>query len=454
MVVGVLLYRRPSFVSSTSPRDSSSSELKGLSLVTSNSSHPSRISGIPDSLSFDKIIAGGTCSPITCRDFMSYLLYVEHAAENLQFYLWLRDYTERFNALSENEKALSPPVPVSPLDPRLGPKSGPGVRPDNIVSKFLSDAFCSSPQQPAVPSPTKPNPFTTPPHTPGIFGDSDYELGNSAIAPFSSIESRGLNKINHRQIAAEAYQSAGMGWQPFSVHPFRDEVTRVVAIYIAEGGPRELNVSSRDRMAALHGIVHTTHPSAFDPLRKTVEDALLYQAHPNFIRWSIRNGNPPRIIFAICLGVGTILTGLMIALLLTLSNLSRGWRAMAAIPWVVGISTLFAAHKGMCVVLHGIHARNIHPWELWADEGSNGESSKESFESQATSNSREDEPWRAKYEKRNPIRKIFEKQVRIKEPALRQIQNAIFLQSMIVAIIASAILCAAFVTLPSGGYLP
>ena len=67
---------------------------------------------------------------------MQYLLYVEHAAENLQFYLWLRDYTERFNALSENEKALSPPVPVNPLDPRLGPKSGP--RPSNSVTKFLS----------------------------------------------------------------------------------------------------------------------------------------------------------------------------------------------------------------------------------------------------------------------------------------------------------------------------
>ena len=136
----------------------------------------------------------------------------------------------------------------------------------------------------------------------------------------------------------------------------------MVAIYIAEGGPRELNVSSRDRVAALHGISNTTHPSAFDPLKKTVEDALRYQAHPNFVRWSICNGNPPRVFFARCLGVGTILAGLMIAILLTLSNRSRGWRAMAAIAWVIGIATLFAAYKGMCVVLHGLHARHIRPW--------------------------------------------------------------------------------------------
>jgi hypothetical protein len=39
---------------------------------------------------------------------MDYLVYVEHNAENLQFYLWYKDYEKRFNALSENEKALSP----------------------------------------------------------------------------------------------------------------------------------------------------------------------------------------------------------------------------------------------------------------------------------------------------------------------------------------------------------
>lgn len=144
---------------------------------------------------------------------MQYLLYVEHAAENLQFYLWLRDYTERFNALTENEKALSPPpVPVNPLDPRLGPKRG--LKSGNSVTQFLSGAFPSPSQQLAVPSPTKANPFTTPPRTPDSSGDSGYEPGNLAIEPFSSVESVGLNQINHKQMAAEAYQSIGMEWQP------------------------------------------------------------------------------------------------------------------------------------------------------------------------------------------------------------------------------------------------
>jgi hypothetical protein len=39
---------------------------------------------------------------------MDYLVYVEHNAENLQFYLWFKEYERRFANLSENEKALSP----------------------------------------------------------------------------------------------------------------------------------------------------------------------------------------------------------------------------------------------------------------------------------------------------------------------------------------------------------
>lgn len=42
------------------------------------------------------------------NDFIDYLVYIEHNAENLQFFLWYRDYVRRFEALPENEKVLSP----------------------------------------------------------------------------------------------------------------------------------------------------------------------------------------------------------------------------------------------------------------------------------------------------------------------------------------------------------
>jgi hypothetical protein len=39
---------------------------------------------------------------------MDFLKYVEHSAENLQFFLWFKDYTKRFDQLPESESALSP----------------------------------------------------------------------------------------------------------------------------------------------------------------------------------------------------------------------------------------------------------------------------------------------------------------------------------------------------------
>lgn len=40
---------------------------------------------------------------------MDYLVYVSHDAENLQFWLWLQDYTKRFYASPNSEQVLSPP---------------------------------------------------------------------------------------------------------------------------------------------------------------------------------------------------------------------------------------------------------------------------------------------------------------------------------------------------------
>ena len=39
---------------------------------------------------------------------MNFLKYIELSAENLQFYLWFRDYSKRYNELPDSEKALSP----------------------------------------------------------------------------------------------------------------------------------------------------------------------------------------------------------------------------------------------------------------------------------------------------------------------------------------------------------
>lgn len=39
---------------------------------------------------------------------MNYLIYIEHSAENLQFFLWYRDYERRFLEAPSSEKSLAP----------------------------------------------------------------------------------------------------------------------------------------------------------------------------------------------------------------------------------------------------------------------------------------------------------------------------------------------------------
>lgn len=239
------------------------------------------------------------------------------------------------------------------------------------------------------------------------------------------------------------------------MQPFREEVNRVISTYIAETSPRELNLSGKEREAVLNALQKTTHPSAFRPAIVTVEYTLRHQAHPNFVRWTICNGNRPRVIFARGLGVGGIVGGFLADLLITLSSVNRGWRALPFLGWFIGIATLIAAWKGMCVVLHGMHHRHIRPWELFSDDPDPDEVvtekrlSEESLTSQS-SNSFETEPWVAKYQKRNIIRKVFDREIWIEEQALRQIQDTIFLQAILGAFLLSAIFVAIFLAVPAG----
>jgi hypothetical protein len=130
---------------------------------------------------------------------------------------------------------------------------------------------------------------------------------------------------------------------------------------------------------------------------------------------------------------------------------------MSMIGFFIGISTLIAAWKGMCVVLHGMHHRHLRPWELFtSDDEPQGVDTKldsmDTFSSHASSNSWEDEPWVAKYEKRNVVRKVFDREVWIQEPALRQIQDTIFLQAILGALLISGIAVGIFCAIPKGNY--
>lgn len=188
------------------------------------------------------------------------------------------------------------------------------------------------------------------------------------------------------------------------------------------------------------------------------------QSHPNFLRWAICNGNPPRVVFATLLGAGLIVASLAayIILVVAVAGLPRGMRAVPAVGMVLGVATLIAARKGMCVVLHGLHHRHVRPWELFVDEEvelpEKEEEGAQNYDKDACclevfgggtgANSYEDEPWVVKYQKRNLVRKIFDREVWIQEPALRAIQDTIFVQAVLGALVITGCVTAIFVCVP------
>ncbi|KAI4244321.1 MAG: hypothetical protein L6R40_003047 [Gallowayella cf. fulva] len=454
-----LAYRRPPHVGPR--RTSTASRESGPSIggSTLNDSQDASINyGIPEPLSFDRIIDGGTCPPCTTRDFMNYLIYIEHAAENLQFFLWYRDYVRRFHLLPESERKLAPEWTVEQADAQaLALKDNPVPMKSlsaDAAAIFKGTDFAQPKTTVVELGKGGSNPFGTPPMTPTPGG---YDSNAPSEYPWSDSGStlRSGFKATHDKKAAGAFEAADVKLQPFTIQPFREEISRIISIYVAEGAPRQLNLSSKERAGLLHALAITTHPTAFRPVIHTVEWSLRHQAHQNFIRWTICNGNRPRVIFARGLGIVGILGGVLAAILIVLSNAGRGWRVLSAIGFAFGIATLFAAWKGMCVVLHGMHHRHLRPWELFTeddDASSVLEMKKDSFDTLGSSNSYEDQPWIAKYEKRNVIRKIFDREVWIQEPALRQIQDTIFLQALLASFILTAVCVGIFLALPKGNF--
>lgn len=104
-----------------------------------------------------------------------------------------------------------------------------------------------------------------------------------------------------------------------------------------------------------------------------------------------------------------------------------------------------------------MHHRHLRPWELFADpdeiEGSSYDLKNDSMESFGTNNSYENEPWVAKYERRNVVRKVFDREVWIQEPALRQIQDTIFIQALLCAALVTAVVVGVFCAIPMGNVI-
>lgn len=161
---------------------------------------------------------------------------------------------------------------------------------------------------------------------------------------------------------------------------------------------------------------------------------------------------------------GTLLgLGVVLGVVLAMSSVRRGWRWFCLVLWVVGGATSIAAGKGMCVVLHGLRHRHVRPWEIFQLHSPSSSCSPHTEHELANvqedalnprSVGRNDATtrfWMERYARKGTVRKIFDREVWVQEPALRQVQDKIFVQAVVVASLGGLVVTSVLVfAIPKG----
>jgi hypothetical protein len=262
---------------------------------------------------------------------MDYLVYVEQDAEPLQFFLWYCDYVDRWAKLSWEQKALSPIWDGSSKTNQQHIRYSHRRANSERMSKILK-----------------------------IMGKE----AKDGPEPHVHLTRPSLQIHGRSQSVASLSASHGT----LGAQPFKDEVMRVRRHYIMEHGPRQLKLSSDDRYACVAAVEFTTHPSALLPAFLVVESALSSRVYPRFIKWSLANSNPPRLVFLRVAAMVLLLVGLGICATLILSCANRFVRVVSLVVWWPGITLLIAAHRGLSIRLQLRYRRDVRPWEQFGDE--------------------------------------------------------------------------------------
>lgn len=148
---------------------------------------------------------------------MNYLKYIEHDAENLQFFLWARAYVAKFNALPESERKLSPvwtqeqydadgagqapPRPVKVSPDTAAAMKGTGLENAPKITEILDEKNSST----SGSFPQRPSHDSVRHGVPSEIGSAEWpSIGASS----------GNASEQFRRKAEGAFDDAGLKWQP------------------------------------------------------------------------------------------------------------------------------------------------------------------------------------------------------------------------------------------------
>lgn len=130
---------------------------------------------------------------------MNYLIYIERSAENLQFFLWHKDYVKRFNGATTSDLALAQQWTQTMEEEtfaRLQKEHRDGLKKQPSASRIFKGTDFE--KRGDLPIPEGGNPFSTPPRTPADDHSVDH-FGSTT-----------LSGMNYREQANDAITAAGV----------------------------------------------------------------------------------------------------------------------------------------------------------------------------------------------------------------------------------------------------
>lgn len=166
---------------------------------------------------------------------MNYLKYIEHSAENLQFFLWHRDYSRRFSELPQAERGLSPEWTIAqqadaemltacePRKLRLSPDTAALLKGTDFAG-----------QTTVTETEIKGDPLDTPPRTPSSEATRNESPGQVCMVEEGSTLNQRPSKSYTQRGAEAAFEEAGLKWQPCRCPPCQRQMASALLMHSSQ----------------------------------------------------------------------------------------------------------------------------------------------------------------------------------------------------------------------------
>ncbi|OLN97905.1 hypothetical protein CCHL11_02520 [Colletotrichum chlorophyti] len=398
-------------------------------------------SPIPARLSLEKVLANETCSPMSLYDFYMYLKYIEFSPENLEFFVWFRNY----------EKAYSKTGSLNNF--KMGEKDKDSDQDSSTRNSLADSGVESIPLK--LPSIAQMSEFDCDPEAGQLLPllsirlfHTDVSKANetmtnivqliapeAACRPNSKCAPTGRDRIRSWANAC-AQPVCTTAVVPTRIAPnsaYRTELNAVVKTFLLPGAEKELNIPPAIRDQALLNLQHSSDPAHLRPVADHVYGLLKNCSHRNFVRLGVSNGTFETLCMATSVGIALTIAGFLCVLLrafVPYMGAHSRWNAFAPWPmWFIGMSLILSGLRGSCFFLLLFTRRQPLPWERFDDSAS--------MLSQRTG--------LMKFLSRMMI---FDRKIRVKDVHLRRLQHKIVLQAMVGGGVFSSLCVLLFVLLP------